>query len=79
MADFPRSDMVVTERAALVGWWLADGARMNVPEIAQRVGLKKKSVYHMMYKIARQLPIALDNEGRWHRIDKPLTKRVVCG
>jgi len=75
--DYPGSDLVVTERAALVGWWLADGARLNVPEIAARVGLEKKSVYHMMNKIARQLPIALDEDGRWHRVTKPLTQRVV--
>ena len=77
MSDFPRSDLVVTERAALVGWWLADGAHLATWEIADRVGLKLKSTYHMMYKVARAVPIALDDEGRWHRVDQPLTKRVV--
>ena len=79
--DYPESDMVITERAALVGWWMAEGARMNVVEIAEHVGLGKRSVYYMMNKIARSLPIALDEHGRWHRIDKhkqsTLTKRVV--
>jgi len=75
--DYPSSDLVVTERAALVGWWLAEGASMTAREIAERTGLHIKSVYHMMNKVARKLPVSLDADGRWHRIDKPLTKRVV--
>jgi len=77
MSDFPRSDLVVTERAAQTAWMLADGAQLTTREIASHVGLQLKSAYHMMNKIARVLPIRLDDEGRWHRVDKPLTKRVV--
>ena len=77
MSDFPRSDLVVTERAAQTAWMLADGAQLTTREIASRVGLQLKSAYHMMNKIARVLPIRLDEEGKWHRVDKPLTKRVV--
>ena len=68
MADFPRDDMVATERAAQVAWWLADGFKLTTTEIGIRVGLKAKSAWHMMNKIARQLPICLDEEGRWYRI-----------
>ena len=77
--DYPESDMVVTERAAKTAWLLADGAKMTTREIAGTVGLHIKSAYHMMNKIARVLPIALDEGGHWHRVDKPptLTKRVV--
>jgi len=77
MSDFPASDLVVTERAAQTAWMLCEGAQLTTREIASRVGLQLKSAYHMMNKIARVLPIRLDDEGRWHRIDKPLTKRVV--
>jgi len=77
MSDFPASDLVVTERAAQTAWILCEGAQLTTCEIAARVGLHVKSAYHMMNKIARVLPIRLDDEGRWHRIDKPLTKRVV--
>jgi len=77
MSDFPASDLVVTERAAQTAWILCEGAQLTTREIAARVGLHVKSAYHMMNKIARVLPIRLDDEGRWHRIDKPLTKRVV--
>ena len=77
MSDYPANDLVVTERAAQAAWMLADGAKMTTREIADRVGLHVKSAYHMMNKIARVLPVMLDDEGRWHRTDRPLTKRVV--
>jgi len=77
--DYPESDMVVTERAAKTAWLLADGARMTTRDIADKVGLHVRSAYHMMNKLGRVLPIALDERGRWCRVDKPpmLTKRVV--
>jgi len=75
--DYPGSDLVVTERAGQIAWMLAEGAKMTTREIAKQVGLHVKSTYHMMNKLARVLPVQLDDEGRWHRIDKPLTKRVV--
>jgi len=77
MSDYPANDLVVTERAAQAAWMLADGAKMTTREIADRVGLHVKSAYHMMNKIARVLPVMLDEDGRWHRTDRPLTKRVV--
>ena len=75
--DYPGNDLVVTERAAAVSWQLADGARMTTREIAEHSGLRLRGTYYMMLKLSRVLPIALDEWGRWHRIDKPLTKRVV--
>ena len=75
--DYPANDLVVTERAATVSWQLADGARMTTREIAQSSGLQVRGAYRMMNKLARVLSIALDEVGRWHRIDRPLTKRVV--
>lgn len=77
MSDYPDKDMVVTERAATVSWQLADGVRMTTREIAERSGLQLRGTYYMMLKLSRVLPIALDEYGRWHRVDKPLTKRVV--
>jgi len=79
MSDYPKADFVVTERAAAVSWQLADGAKMTTREIAEHSGLKLRGTYYMMLKLSRVLPIALDEIGRWHRIDKPLTKRVVPG
>ena len=77
MADYPANDLVVTERAAQTAWMLAEGAKMTTREIAERTGLHVKSAYHMMNKIARVLPVVLGEDGRWHRTDRPLTKRVV--
>jgi hypothetical protein len=68
MSDFPTEDMVATERAALVGWWLADGFELTTTEIANRVGLRYKSAWRMMNMIARVVGICLDEEGRWYRI-----------
>ena len=75
--DYPGNDMVVTERAAQAAWLLCEGATLTTRQIAEKVGLHVKSAYHMMNKIARVLPVMLDDEGRWHRTDRPLTKRVV--
>jgi len=75
--DYPGSDLVVTERAAQAAWMLCEGATLTTRQIAEKVGLHVKSAYHMMNKIARVLPVMLDEDGRWHRTDKPLTKRVV--
>jgi len=77
MSDYPKADLVVTERAAVVSWQLADGARMTTRDVAERYGIDMSGAHKMMNKMARKLPIALDEFGRWHRIDKPLTKRVV--
>jgi len=70
------SDLVAQERAASIAWYLCEGARMTTREIAECVGLHVKSAYHMMNKIARVVPICLDDDGRWYRADKPLTQRV---
>jgi len=75
--DYPANDLVVTERAAQAAWMLCEGATLTTRQIAEKVGLHVKSAYHMMNKIARVLPVMLDDEGRWHRTDRPLTKRVV--
>ena len=75
--DYPASDLVVTERAAQTAWMLCEGATLTTRQIAEKVGLHVKSAYHMMNKIARVLPVMLDEDGRWHRTDRPLTKRVV--
>ena len=70
------ADWVAQERAAKTAWLLADGAQLTTREIAERVELHVKSAYHMMNKLARVLPITLDECGHWQRIDLPLTKRV---
>ena len=75
--DYPANDLVVTERAAQTAWMLCEGATLTTRQIAEKVGLHVKSAYHMMNKIARVLPVMLDDEGRCHRTDRPLTKRVV--
>jgi len=75
--DYPANDLVVTERAAQTAWMLCEGATLTTRQIAEKVGLHVKSAYHMMNKIARVLPVMLDEDGRWHRTDRPLTKRVV--
>ena len=70
------ADWVAQERAAKTAWLLADGAQLTTREIAERVELHVKSAYHMMNKLARVLPIILDEYGRWQRVDVPLTRRV---
>jgi DNA-binding IclR family transcriptional regulator len=68
MSDFA-SDLVAQERAARVTWALAEGARMTTREVAECTGLHLRSAYHMMNKLARVLPITLDDCGHWVRAD----------
>ena len=68
MSDFA-SDLVAQERAASIAWFLCEGARLTTRQVAERTGLHLRSAYHMMNKLARVLPIALDGCGQWVRAD----------
>jgi len=70
------NDLVVTERAARITWALAEGARLTTREVAERSNFQVRSAYYMMLKLARVLPIALDDCGRWCRADLLLIHRV---
>jgi len=77
MPDFT-SDLVAQERAASIAWYLCEGARFTTLEVAQRTELQLRSAYYMMHKLARVLPICLDEQGRWFRADGyQLVHRVV--
>ena len=68
MSDFA-SGLVAQERAASIAWRLCEGARMTTREVAERTGLELRGAYHMMNKLARVLPITLDDCGHWVRAD----------
>jgi DNA-binding CsgD family transcriptional regulator len=63
-----QSDLIVTERAGRVAWRLAKGAKMTTCEVAKREEIHIRSAYHLMNKLARVLPIRLDEYGYWAEI-----------
>ena len=62
--DYPAEDLVITERAALVAWHLAQGEAMTTCDVAETVGLCRTAAYKLMTKLARVLPI-VHLDGVW--------------
>ena len=55
---------------AQVAWILCEGTEITTREIAQQIGLHRKSVYHMMSKLVQVLPITRDGHGKWKKSDR---------
>lgn len=53
--DFPQ-DMTPRQRTAKLVEWLKDGARLPVQEAAQRLGVRRRSVYRIVYGIGTVCP-----------------------
>lgn len=60
-------DLVITERAALVAFWLAQGARWSTQQVAERTGLTRQGALRLMNTMARVVPIVL-NDGAWQEM-----------
>lgn len=59
------NDLTGQERAALVAWDLARGARLNTTEIAKRLGLSLRGVRWLMCRVSRVIPVYQDVDGDW--------------
>jgi hypothetical protein len=57
----------ITERAALLGWLFAQGARLTVHDVARRCNLSLNGAYKMLDRASLVLPIALI-DGYWQVI-----------
>jgi len=73
--DDSKADLVAQERAATIAFALADGAKMTTRDVAHKTGLQLNGAWRMMNKLMRVLPITLDEEGRWYRVEG-LQRRV---
>ena len=66
MLDYPEADLVATERAAMLAWWLARGQRLTTRGAAVRLGYSVSAAHHMLHKLERVIPIERRN-GLWQR------------
>jgi hypothetical protein len=57
-------EMVVTERAAFVAFWLAKGRRWTVADVAERTGLTRQGAQSLLKIMSRVVPIYADG-GVW--------------
>jgi hypothetical protein len=61
------AEMVVTERAGLVAWKLARGARLTNREIQRMTGLGQPGAWLLMGRLSRCLPIWF-GDGVWRHV-----------
>lgn len=66
-----RKEMLPTERVALVVYLLADkpGRKFTTAELAKRVDINHGSMWAMLTKLSRRLPIVQDRDG-WYVMPK---------
>lgn len=50
--------MVITERAAIIGWRLRSGEQMTTAEVAELLGIQREAARVLMLKVCRVLPVA---------------------
>ena len=62
-------EMVVTQRAALVGYYIGIGGSFTTKEIAEIAGTTHIGAYKLMDKVSGTLPIYRDDDGVWRRLE----------
>lgn len=60
--------MTAQERAAVVSWDLAGGARFTTAQVARRLGLSMRGARCLLARISRVVPIYCDECGRWQAV-----------
>jgi hypothetical protein len=58
---------VTTERVAMITFLLCNGRRFRTAEIAQFLGLSRQGAYAQLSRMARVLPLVLD-ENEWQLV-----------
>ncbi len=61
------SDMLPSERAGLLAWWLAQGEELTTAETAELLEVDRTAAWRLLTKLSRQLPIACV-DGKWSKI-----------
>ena len=62
-------ELTAQERAGLIAWLLAFGARLTTQEIAEMTGLTRQGTWCLMMRLSRVLAIFCNDEGKWCRIE----------
>ena len=63
------SDYVTTERVGVVVWLLAAGRAMSTAEVADMTGTTRNGAWRLLSKLCRVLPLYLDDDGIWRRME----------
>lgn len=58
--------MVARERAAYVAFWLAEGRKFSVRQVAERTGLTRQGALDLLKAISRVIPI-YEEDGIWRK------------
>lgn len=56
---------VTTERVAMITFLLCQGRHFRTTEVMSLLGLGRAAAYKQMAKMARVLPLILDDDGEW--------------
>ena len=59
------NEYVATERAALLGYKFAQGARLTTMEVAVICGLTHSGAWRILDKMSRVLPLLQLDDGKW--------------
>lgn len=62
-------DLTAQERAGLIAWLLAFGARLTTREIAEMTGLTRPGAWYLMMRLSRILSIYCDDHRKWRRVE----------
>jgi hypothetical protein len=62
-------EMVVTQRAALVGYYIGIGGCFTTQEVAEIAGTTYDGAHKLMDKVSSTLPIYRDDDGVWRRLE----------
>lgn len=64
-----QTDLTAQERAGLIAWLLAFGARLTTQEIMDLTGLTRQGAWYLMMRLSRVLAVFCDEEGKWCRVE----------
>jgi len=59
-----------TGRVAKIIWHLAEGGAMTTTEVAAQLKIRRQGAYAMLCRASAVVPIVLDDEGKWRKMDK---------
>jgi len=63
-------ELTAQERAGLIAWLLAFGARLTTKEIGEMTGLTRQGTWCLMMRLSRILSIYCDDEGKWCKMER---------
>lgn len=68
------SELIPTERVAIVVWRLRDGESLSTAEVALAVGLTNSGAWRLLQKLSRVLPVYQTDSGLWEMVQNESDK-----